>query len=207
MYLDVLNKVPHKMRHYAPGAVVFRRGVKPSGVMFLSEGCVALGVMDAGELSHHLGDVQGPIWLDASAVVLHQQHVVDAVAQTDATINVIPLTAFKIMMSEMPNLLASVLHDVAKAHRMQSELAVSRLVKDADARCAEWLLRQAGENTHDGAAVTLAQRKRLIAAQLGIAPETFSRVLRHLRDRHLISGTGRSLRLLDSAGLRKLAGS
>jgi CRP-like cAMP-binding protein len=133
--------------------------------------------------------------------------VVDAVAQTEATVHVIPLTAFKIMMSEMPDLLASVLHDVAKAHRMQSELAVSRLVKDADARCAEWLLRQVGDHTHDGASIILAQRKRLIAAQLGIAPETFSRVLRHLRDRHLISGTGRSLRLLDSAGLRQLAGS
>ncbi len=206
MYLDVLNKVPHKTRPDAPGAVVFRRGVKPSGVMFLNAGCVALGVLEAGELSHHLGDVQGPIWLDASAVVLHQQHVVDAVAQTEATVHVIPLTAFKIMMSEMPALLASVLHDVAKAHRMQSELAVSRLVKDADARCAEWLLRQAGPHTQDGMAVTLAQRKRLIAAQLGIAPETFSRVLRHLRDRHLISGTGRSLRLIDPAGLKQLAG-
>ena len=207
MYLDVLNNVPHKTRHYAPGAVVFRRGVKPSGVMFLSAGSVALGVLEAGDLSHHLGDVQGPIWLDASAVVLQQQHVVDAVAQTGATVQVIPIAAFRQMLHDMPKLLASVLHDVAKAHRLQSELAVSRLVKDADARCAEWLLRQAGDRMHDGAAVTLAQRKRLIAAQLGIAPETFSRVLRHLRDRHLISGTGRSLRLLDSAGLKQLAGS
>ena len=138
--------------------------------------------------------------------MLHQQHVVDAVAQTGATVHVIPMSAFRLMMSEMPNLLASVLHDVAKAHRMQSELAVSRLVKDADARCAEWLLRQAGDHMHDGAAVTLAQRKRLIAAQLGIAPETFSRVLRHLRDRQLISGAGRVLGLPNPQALRELAG-
>jgi CRP-like cAMP-binding protein len=121
-------------------------------------------------------------------------------------LHVIALSAFKAMMADMPELMASVLHDVAKAHRMQSELAVSRLVKDADARCAEWLLNQADPGGDDGMAVMLAQRKRLIAAQLGIAPETFSRVLRHLRDQHLISGTGRNLRLIDPAGLRQLAG-
>ena len=44
------------------------------------------------------------------------------------------------------------------------------------------------------------------AEQLGIAPETFSRVLRRLRERDLISGRGRQLRLLDLNGLRSLAG-
>ena len=52
----------------------------------------------------------------------------------------------------------------------------------------------------------LRERKRTIAAQLGIAPETFSRVLRQLRERDLISGRGRQLQLLDLNGLRTLAG-
>ena len=55
-------------------------------------------------------------------------------------------------------------------------------------------------------AVPLEQRKRLIAAQLGIAPETLSRVLRQLRERSLISGTGRLLQVTDLGGLRALAG-
>ena len=55
-------------------------------------------------------------------------------------------------------------------------------------------------------AVTLQQRKRSIAAQLGIAPETLSRVLRHLRERSLISGSGRLLNVVDPGGLRLLAG-
>ncbi len=52
----------------------------------------------------------------------------------------------------------------------------------------------------------LLQRKRLIAAQLGIAPETLSRVLRNLRERSLISGSGRTVNLVDPPGLRSLAG-
>jgi CRP-like cAMP-binding protein len=55
-------------------------------------------------------------------------------------------------------------------------------------------------------AVQLQLRKRSIAAQLGIAPETLSRVLRHLRERSLISGSGRLVNVVDPGGLRSLAG-
>jgi hypothetical protein len=55
-------------------------------------------------------------------------------------------------------------------------------------------------------AVLLQQRKRAIVGQLGIAPETLSRVLRHLRERSLISGSSRVLNLVDPTGLRSLAG-
>jgi len=95
---------------------------------------------------------------------------------------------------------------VAMAHRQQTELAISRQAKDAEARCAEWLLRHARTGDQGAMAVQLQQRKRSIAAQLGIAPETLSRVLRHLRERSLISGSGRVLNLDDPIGLRSLAG-
>ena len=83
-----------------------------------------------------------------------------------------------------------------------------RLAKDAEARCAEWLLRHAepARDAPETLMVMLNQRKRLIAAQLGIAPETLSRVLRHLRERSLISGSGRVFSGVDLNGLRALAG-
>ena len=55
--------------------------------------------------------------------------------------------------------------------------------------------------------VTLHQRKRLIAAELGIAPETFSRVLRDLREMGLIHGTGNVLNLPQPLALQTMAGS
>ncbi|NBO01241.1 MAG: helix-turn-helix domain-containing protein [Betaproteobacteria bacterium] len=55
-------------------------------------------------------------------------------------------------------------------------------------------------------AVQFTQRKRQIAEQLGIAPETLSRVLRDLRERGLIRGRGRVLDVLDPTGLRDLVG-
>ena len=90
-------------------------------------------------------------------------------------------------------------------HVAQTELAVSRLAQDAEARCAQWLLHHAKEHAEGGLRVTLNARKRLIAAQLGIAPETFSRVLRQLREHGLIAGRGNVIDLPKPQALELLA--
>ena len=193
-------------RIVAPGAVLLKRGSSPSWVMYVETGRVALGVLEGDSLEHQLGEVDGPFWLEATAAVLNQPIAVDAVAETEVRLQRVPLAKFRLSLAAMPVAARTVLQDVALAHRRQTELAVSRLAKDAEARCAEWLLRHAIPGEKGVQAVQLQQRKRLIAAQLGIAPETLSRVLRHLREQSLISGSGRVLNLLDPGGLRSLAG-
>lgn len=176
-------------------------------VLHVEAGRVALGLTEAGELVHQLGVVQGPFWLEATAAVLGLPSAVDARAESAVTVRRVPLRVFEAQLQAMPAASRAVLLDVARAHRQQTELAVSRLAKDAEARCAEWLLRHAEPAGEPGSmAVLLRERKRIIAAQLGIAPETFSRVLRHLREQSLISGSGRVVNLVDPNGLRSLAG-
>lgn len=193
-------------RTVAAGAVLLKRGGLPAAVLHVESGRVALGLLDGDTLAHQLGEIQGPFWLEATAAVLGLPGVVDAVAETEVVLRRIPLPQFRQSLAAMPLAARTVLQDVATAHRRQTELAVSRFAKDAEARCAEWLLRHAQAGEKGVLAVPLDQRKRLIAAQLGIAPETLSRVLRHLRERSLISGTGRVLKVIDPRGLRTLAG-
>lgn len=193
-------------RTVAAGTVLLKRGGTPASVMYVESGRVALGVLQDSALEHQLGEIQGPFWLEATAAVLSLPSAVDAVAETDVVLRRIPLSRFRQSLAAMPVAARTVMQDVATAHRRQTELAVSRLAKDAEARCAEWLLRHAKPGEKGALAVPLEQRKRLIAAQLGIAPETLSRVLRHLRERSLISGTGRVLNVIDPGGLRSLAG-
>jgi len=188
------------------GEVLLRRGSTPAWVTYVDAGRVALGLMEDKLLAHQLGSVQGPFWLEATCAVLSLPSAVDAVAETEVRLRRLPLPAFRNWIVGLPGFAQEVLHDVAMAHRQQTELAVSRLAKDAEARCAEWLLAHAQTSAQGSVAVQLHQRKRLIAAQLGIAPETLSRVLRHLRERSLISGSGRVVNLVDPGGLRSLAG-
>lgn len=188
------------------GEILLRRGSTPAWVTYVESGRIALGLMEEHAMAHQLGTIEGPFWLEATAAVLCLPSAVDALAETDCQVRRMPLPAFRTWLNGLPGFAQGVLHDVAMAHRQQTELAVSRLAKDAEARCAEWLLAHAQTSAQGSVAVMLQQRKRLIAAQLGIAPETLSRVLRHLRERSLISGSGRVVNLVDPGGLRSLAG-
>ena len=188
------------------GEFLLRRAVASPWVTYLESGRVALGVMEGAAMEHQLGVAVAPCWLEATSAVLNLPSAVDAVAETEVCLRRVPVADFRRSLCDMPTPAQAVLHDVAMAHRQQTELAVSLQAKDAESRCAEWLLRHAQTGEQGVMAVLLQQRKRSIAAQLGIAPETLSRVLRHLRERSLISGSGRILNLLDPTGLRSLAG-
>ncbi|WP_236635425.1 Crp/Fnr family transcriptional regulator [Rhodoferax sp. TS-BS-61-7] len=193
------------------GTRLLRRGEAAPQVFYLERGRVLLGVLGRVDaqgalLEHQLGTQATAGWLDATAAVLNLPAAMDAVAETEVQLRAVPLATFQAALAEARNPVASVLADVAHAHRQQTELAVSRLSKDAEARCAEWLLNHAERTGNGICTVQLQQRKRLIAAQLGIAPETLSRVLRNLRERSLISGSGRTLHLVDLSGLQSLAG-
>lgn len=189
------------------GAVLLRRGECTDQVLHLERGRVTLGVLDQGGLHHQLGVVEGPFWLEASSGLLGLPHAVDAVAETDVSLQTVALSEFRSHVDRLPEPSRSLLADLARAQRQQTELAISRLAKDADARCAEWLMQHAERDpATNRLQVNLHERKRSIAAHLGIAPETFSRILRQLRERELISGRGRVLQLTNPDALRTLAG-
>jgi CRP-like cAMP-binding protein len=202
-YTDVATLATHT----APGTVLVRRGQLATHALHVLSGRITLGVVEQGLMRHQLGVVEGPCWLEAAASLLNLPHVVDAICETEAQLQWVAAPEFRASAQGVSEPAESLLFDLARSQRQQTEVAVSRLAKDADARCAEWLLRHAEPIDNVGAlAVTLHERKRLIAAQLGIAPETFSRVLRHLRELNLISGGGRVLSLLNPQALRDLAG-
>lgn len=189
------------------GTVLLHRGDAVDRIVHVMQGRVVLGVMTDGHMAHQLGVVEGPFWLEAASGLLDLPHAVDAVAETEVHLQYVNVPHFVAEVRALPQASQNLLMDMARSQRQQTELAVSRMAKDADARCAEWLLRHAQpDELVGGLAVKLIERKRTIAAQLGIAPETFSRVLRHLRERDLIRGGGRVLGLPNPQALRELAG-
>ena len=190
----------------AAGEVLRERHQHPLSVLYLDSGRVLLGVREDGVLRHQLGVVEGPFWLDAATALLDQPSPVDMVADTRVQLRRVPLEDFRRSLEQLPESAQALLRDMASGYCRQTELAVSRLAQDAEARCAQWLLSHAHDGGDGGLRVTLHQRKRLIAAQLGIAPETFSRVLRSLRQHGLIAGTGNVLNLPQPHALRVVAG-
>lgn len=198
--------LPAATETIAAGEVLRRRNEVPTSVLHLETGRVLRGVLDDGCLRHQLGAVEGPFWLDAASALLGLSVPVDMVADTRLQVRRLPIVEFQRSLSDMPAGARRLLLDMAHGYRQQSELAVSRLAQDAEARCAQWLLKHAEPGPSGALQVTLHLRKRLIAAQLGIAPETFSRVLRHLRELGLVHGTGNVLNLPLPRALQSMAG-
>ncbi|WP_280189576.1 Crp/Fnr family transcriptional regulator [Delftia sp. PS-11] len=203
--LQAFAFAPAAIQVLAAGTWLRHRRHVPDQVLYLERGRVLLGIGQSGQMRHQLGAVEGPAWLDAAFVLQSRGSCLDMQADTEVRIAQVPQADFLRAVDELPEAARSLLQDMARAYCAQTELAVSRLSKDAEARCAQWLLRHAMPHEAGGLRVTLHLRKRLIAAQLGIAPETFSRVLRQLRDLGLIAGRGNVIDLPQPAALEVLA--
>ena len=188
------------------GHRVFSRGQTAECVYYLLQGRVGLGLFQGEQAPHRLSKMVAPGWLDLSAAVLDQPMSYDAVAETPLVVKRVPLREFQAWLAQQTASTRDLIHDLALGQRQMTELSVSRLAMDAQARCAEWLLEHAQPIDRESMAVQFTQRKRQIAEQLGIAPETLSRVLRDLRERGFIRGRGRVLDVLDPNGLRHLVG-
>ena len=188
------------------GQRVFSRGQTADCVYYLQQGRVCLGLFQGEQATHRLSKMTAPGWLDVSAAVLDQPMSYDVVAETPLVLKRVALREFQAWLAQQTAPTRDLIRDLAMGQRQMTELSVSRLAMDAQARCAEWLLEHAQPIDRESMAVQFTQRKRQIAEQLGIAPETLSRVLRDLRERGFIRGRGRVLDVVDPNGLRHLVG-
>ncbi len=209
--LDLTSLLSQRPVETLPAGSVLQRRAQACGeLLFVESGQVVLGILGAGPsgpvMEHQLGVMDGPGWLEVNSAILGVPVALDAMAQGAVQVRRLTTPEFLHQLLACPPSVQDLLRDMARSHQRQTELAASRLAKDAEARCAEWLLSHAEPAEKGDWRVYLQTRKRAIAAQLGIAPETLSRVLRQLRERSLISGSGRTLNLVDPEGLRTLAG-
>jgi CRP-like cAMP-binding protein len=202
--LDLLSLDEYTTTNAPAGAVVRQRHQPLHDVLHLESGTVAFGVREEGRLRYLLGVMEAPCWLDAAPALAGQPCAVDMVAQTPVRLRTVPVEQLRTQLQEWPPQAQGLVQSMAQGYCQQAALTVSRVAQDAVARCAQWLLQHA-EPDEGGLMVQLAQSKRQIAAHLGIAPETLSRVLRQLRDQGLLDGLGKTLRLPQPESLRQLA--
>jgi CRP-like cAMP-binding protein len=189
-------------RTLAADEIIFARNTPAQGLVLLIEGTAAVGRSDGTAMvTDHVG--HGPTWLDAaSAWTAAARHAFDARALSAVRIAELPRAGLQELLLLHPALVPALLavlaqqvqHLVLQTHELMHQDAASRL--------AAWLHRQSrGVQTR----LHLTQRKRDIAAQLGMSPETLSRQIRQLSCRGLIEVRGYQVRVLDRAGLQHLA--
>ena len=94
---------------------------------------------------------------------------------------------------------------LSKRLRQQVDEIEKLALHSAVSRLADYLVEQAPRGSVLSSEVHLPAPKNVIAARLGIQPETFSRVAARLMKEHLIRVQGQNIVLLDIEGLRARA--
>lgn len=199
-----LNRVA-QVGNVAQGSLVFGRQQVAQSVYWVSQGDVALGILQGDgsfRIEQHL---HGPAWLDASAGWLCVPHAQDAQALSAATVVQMPCTALRAVFERAPALSQLMVVSLAREVRGLALASQALLHQDAPARLAAWLMslcRPAGPEASHGQ-VALPMRKRDIASQLAITPETLSRLMRSLADQGVIRVEGYTVHVLDIPALAR----
>lgn len=194
-------------RSVAPGQVVFSRAATAPALVGLLEGDVALGFRTADGVFRTERIERGPAWLDLSAAWVDAPHVMDAQACTLAKVIELPLDALQAQLEHHPALARRLIQGLANEVQALEVNTHELMHKDAPARLAQWLHQRC--EPLDGAAgqavVHLHERKRDVASQLAITPETLSRLMRSFSGQGVIEVAGYTVRVLDVPALERLA--
>ncbi|WP_147306914.1 Crp/Fnr family transcriptional regulator [Roseateles depolymerans] len=197
------------LRAFRQGAAIFRQGQMATHLYAVCQGTAGLGrnrlgradvLMQSFQLRRPVSPGQ---WLDLHTAWLGQAHDLDACALTTPTVVLEwPLHLARDFLASRCAPALSLLQAMAGQVRLCNSDLHDVLSKDALRRVAAWLMRCAGAHT----VFQMQERKRDVAAQLSVSPETFSRMMRQLEKRGLVQVDGYHITLLDRIALIRLTG-
>lgn len=185
---------------YKPGAPIVRHGEHVPGLMVVRYGLVKLSLKgDADKVLRLAGP--GETFGEA-ALFLEDPLPVDVTALADTALVVVPAAPLLQLFEKDPRFARGMLASVC--HRLQAIVAdfEAATAHGARERLAAYIESLAGNGA---ATAQLPAAKSVIAARLGMAKETLSRLLRSFIDDGLILVTKREIRLLDRARLDAVA--
>lgn len=195
------------LRQVAAGQAVLGRGAAASSLVALRSGEVALGLRTADGVFRTERIVRGPAWLDLGSAWLRGPHAMDAQAMGPASVVELPCAALAARLAAHPGLAQRLIHGLAREVQALAANTHALMHQDAPGRLAQWLHARCPPlpGGSGQAMVRLSDRKRDLAAQLAITPETLSRLLRSFSRQGLVEVAGYNVRVLDPAGLARIA--
>lgn len=194
-------------REVAAGQPVLSRSDKASSLVALLCGEVALGLRTVAGTFRTERILRGPAWLDLSSAWLEDTHMMDAQAMVAAVIIELPCRALQAQLAEHPALAERLIRGLSREVLGLAVNTHELMHKDAPARLAQWLHQRCEPLAGNAgqAEVKLCDRKRDVASQLAITPETLSRLMRSFSRQGVIEVSGYNVRVLDPQALQKLA--
>jgi len=194
-------------RSVTAGQSVLSRSSTATTLVALRSGEVALGFRTADGTFRTERIVRGPAWLDLSSAWLAEPHAMDAQALGPASVIELPRDVLESRLARYPGLAQRLIQGLAREVQALAVNTHELMHKDAPARLAQWLHQRCEPlaGAAGQAIVKLHERKRDVASQLAITPETLSRLMRSFSRQGVIEVSGYNVRVIDPAALGRLA--
>ena len=117
----------------------------------------------------------------------------------------LPLSLLKSEIDSNPKIISAMLSGMAKARRQQDQDIEHLVIQNAPQRIGCFLLRLTNQEQEGSVKIQLPYDKSLVAARLGMQPETFSRALTKLKDATGMEIQGSTIALHDIQKLIKFS--
>lgn len=184
--------------------VLFLEGDMPEFVHLVLSGRVSLDASDARGRSTIVEIFRdGQIFILAAAV-LQKPYLMNARTLAETRILLIPAGPFRRLLDDDPRLARALVDQLAAYWRLLVRQIKDLKLRSASERLAAYLLMHA-DTRRKSDAFRLSEELRVVAARLGITPESLSRAFVALRP-FGVASRGRSVVVNDTAALRALCG-
>jgi CRP/FNR family transcriptional regulator len=186
------------------GTLVFRDGDPCEAMYAVISGSVRVYKVARDGRERTLHVVRPPHSFAEAALFSEGGYPAFAASVGPTVLLVVPGAALLHLLAERPASAQGLFRSLSEwLHRLLDELEVETFL-NTRARVAAWLLREAEGQPRGSQRVPLTQPRKDIAGQLGMAPETLSRIQAELAERGLIRAARRHVDILDRAGLRDI---
>ncbi|MBZ0216405.1 MAG: Crp/Fnr family transcriptional regulator [Fimbriimonadaceae bacterium] len=190
------------MREYARNATLFNYGEQADRLFVVMTGGIKLYHDSANGQESVIAICQPGDSIGEAAVIQLKAYPVNATAIERTKLLIIPAADFLKKMEKNEQLNANVMAVMSARLLQLVHVVEQRSGRSSVARLADFLLEIAPQD-QEAALVHLPMDKAVIAANLGMQPETFSRSLAKLRD-HGVETNGNDVMIADLAALRRL---
>jgi CRP/FNR family transcriptional regulator, dissimilatory nitrate respiration regulator len=186
------------------GALIFRDGDPCDAMFAVVSGSVRVYKVARDGRERTLHVVRAPFSFAEAALFSDGGYPAFAAALEPTVLLVVPRPALLQVLVERPAAGLGLFQSLSQwLHRLLDELEVETFL-NARARVAAWLLREMDAAPRGARRVKLVQPRKEIASQLGMVPETLSRIQAELAERGLIRAARGYVDVLDRGGLRDL---
>ena len=191
--LAELRKIT-RLKSYPKGSILFYAGETPGKLRLIESGTVRVSKHDASGNEIVLADFRAN---DLVAEMAHFEAIpypATARCESDVVLYEIDFDAFKNRFLNRPEVALGIIRSLTRKIKQLEEVIRRTLIDDAQTRLARYLLEHAD-------ALEQTTQKR-IASQIGLTPETVSRILRRFKERGWVEIRARKIVLSDPEGLK-----